>query len=939
MTDYKTTVNLPKTDFPMKANLSQREPERLKKWEEENLYQKIRQSREGAPKFILHDGPPYANGDIHMGHALNKTLKDMVIKSKTLSGFDAPYVPGWDCHGLPIELNVEKKHGKPGEKLSPENFRKACREYAKSQVEKQKQAFKRLGVLGDWEHPYRSIDSDYEADIIRALSTVIENGYLERGQKPVYWCTACASALAEAEVEYQDKTSPAIDVLFEVIDTDKLKDFPVINEKIYIPIWTTTPWTLPANEAVCLHPELIYVLVKINISNENYFLILAKDLLENCLQRYEASFSEILGETLGRNLENILLQHPFLLERKVPVILGDHVTIDTGTGNVHTAPAHGVEDYIVGQSYHLPIRNPVNAKGCFMEGTPFVEGLPVFQANDVVLDVLKEKKALLHLEQVTHSYPHCWRHKTPLIFRATPQWFISVDKNSLRRTALHAIREVNWVPAWGENRITKMIEGRPDWCISRQRPWGTPLPLFSHEKTGELHPDTKALLEKIAVMIEKNGMDAWFDLDPETLLGKDAKHYEKSADTLDVWFDSGVSHFCVLSQNRWKNLHYPADLYLEGSDQHRGWFQTSLLSALSMNHGAPFKTVLTHGFVNDAQGHKMSKSLGNTILPEQVMKTYGADILRLWVASCDYRNDMNMSDENLKRTADAYRRIRNTARFLLSNLFDFDPAKDQIKSENFIALDQWAIEYTKNLQQKIIASYEKYDFLNIYQLIHNFCSIEMGSFYLDILKDRLYTAKTDGLPRRSAQTVLYHILQAFVRWIAPILSYTADEIGEFMPDKKLNSIFTAKWYDEFPIFKTETIFDFEDWQQLMHIRDEVNKALEEKRNAGKIGSALQAEINLYCSEKIKKPLEKFGAELRFVFITSTVNLYPLNDKPHNMPLAETEGLAIQIIVSPHAKCARCWQYDESVGKHHEHVTLCARCVENAFGKGEERKWA
>jgi isoleucyl-tRNA synthetase len=943
MTDYKNTLNLPQTKFPMKANLAQREPLRLKKWQEINLYQKIRQVRHGKPTFILHDGPPYANGDIHMGHALNKTLKDIVIKSKTLGDIDAPFVPGWDCHGLPIELNVEKKKGKPGAKVTLEQFRTYCRDYALSQVEKQKEGFERLGVLADWNNPYLTIDKTYEANVIRALAKIVHNGYLHRGEKPVYWCTSCHSALAEAEVEYQNKRSPAIDVLFPIVNLKLFENIFPQQKKLsnaFVPIWTTTPWTLLANEAVCLHPKLTYVLVEARINHKNYTLLLAEALLPSTMTRYQATEYNVIDTIDGSQLENVLLRHPFL-NKDVPIVLGEHVTTDTGTGCVHTAPAHGQDDYVVGQKYHLPLNNPVNANSCFAATVPFVGGLHVFKANDTIIELLKEKGHLLHNSTIEHSYPHCWRHKTPLIFRATPQWFISMDKpHHLRRAALETIKQVKWIPSWGETRITKMVENRPDWCLSRQRPWGTPLPLLIHQDTGQLHPDMDKLLLTIADLIQEKGIDAWFNLSLNTLLPKrEAEQYVKLTDVLDVWFDSGTSHFCVLFQKLWADLHYPADLYLEGSDQHRGWFQTSLLTALAMKHHAPYKTVLTHGFVNDEHGYKMSKSQGNTIQPAQLMKKYGADILRLWVASSDYKNDINISEENLKRTADAYRRIRNTARFLLSNLFDFDASKHLLPLNELLALDRWAIEHTHALQTQIITAYEEYEFLTIYQTIHHFCNTEMGGFYLDVIKDRLYTSHKEGIPRRSAQSAMYHILHALVRWIAPILSFTADEIWELLPNHDSESVFLSHWYNKFPTHTQDDTFDDAFWLGLINIREEVNKALETERRSGHIGSALQAEVILYCDSNLKQQLEQLQPELRFIFITSTVTLRDIKEKPKSLPISTIKNLAIDINVSIHKKCERCWQYDISVGNKNSHITLCERCVANAFGKGEKRFFA
>jgi isoleucyl-tRNA synthetase len=944
MSDYKHTLNLPHTTFSMKANLAQKEPARLKKWEDMQLYQQIRQRRADKKKFILHDGPPYANGDIHMGHALNKILKDIVVKSKTLSNVNAPFIPGWDGHGLPIELDVEKKKGKPNQRVSANEFRQACYVYAESQVEKQKKSFKRLGVLACWNQPYLTIQRTYEANIIRALAKVIEQGYLVRADKPVYWCTSCHSALAEAEVEYKDKCSPAIDVLFSVVNVDQFAGtFPQQKKlsDVYVPIWTTTPWTLLANEAVCIHPKLRYALVSAHINHQHYTLLLAEDLLTSAMRRYQSSEYNIIDTIQGERLDGLLLAHP-LLNKQVPIILGEHVTTDAGTGNVHTAPAHGQEDYAVGQRYHLPVNNPVNANSCFAENIPFVAGLHVFKSNDVIINLLLENKHLLHRTSLEHSYPHCWRHKTPLIFRATSQWFIRMDApHHLRQHALQAIKKVKWLPNWGENRITKMVENRPDWCVSRQRPWGTPLPLLLHKTTGQMHPNMHTLLLRIADHVQEKGINTWFDLHPSTLLcEEDAEQYAPLSDVLDVWFDSGVSHFCVLSQHIWENVHYPADLYLEGSDQHRGWFQTSLLSALAMKQPAPYKAVLTHGFVNDEKGYKMSKSLGNTIEPAKIIQQYGADVLRLWAASSDYKNDISISQTNLKGAADAYRRIRNTARFLISNLFDFTPS-DLITPSYLLTLDAWAIGHTQTIQTKILTAYDQYDFLSVYQIIHHFCTLEMGSFYLDIIKDRLYTTPKDGIPRRSAQTAMYHILHAFVRWIAPILSFTADEIWEYLPhsEHQDKSVFLSTWYQRFPAPAKDNLIDDSFWLTLMRIREEINKALETERQKGCIGSSLQAELILYCGDELQQQLNLFQPELRFIFITSSVTVQLITEKPADLPQTPIKDFAVKVDVSSCNKCERCWQYDKSVGIDSTHTTLCRRCISNIFEQGEQRRVA
>lgn len=936
MADYKDTLNLPQTDFPMKANLANREPLILQRWQEIGLYQKLRATGKTRKKrFVLHDGPPYANGRPHLGTALNKILKDTVIKAKILSGYDSPYVPGWDCHGLPVELNVEKNKGRPGEKLSPHEFREACREYAKSQIKLQSEDFQRLGVIGDWQHPYLTMDFKYEADTVRALARIIANGHLQRGQKPVYWCTDCASALAEAEVEYRDKSSPSIDVRFDAIDPTAVIsrfDLSTENTPVIVPIWTTTPWTLPANQAVSVNPQLHYALVKAEINHKKVYLVLAKYLVDAVMQRYKINDYEVHGNITGDKLEGLLLQHPFL-DRQVPIILGTHVTTDAGTGNVHTAPAHGLDDYIVGLQYHLPVDNPVNSRSCFVEGTPLFAGLHVFKANEPIIVTLADNGKLLHQEIIQHSYPHCWRHRTPLIFRATAQWFISMEKEGLRNKALNTIKNSDWIPSWGESRIYSMVETRPDWCISRQRTWGIPIAIFVHKDTSELHPDTPALMEKVAQLIEKNSVDAWYDCDAKSLLGDDAKNYEKVTDILDVWFDSGVSHYCVLEQR--PELYVPADLYLEGSDQHRGWFQSSLLTALAIYAKPPYKTVLTHGYVVDGKGHKMSKSLGNTIAPSDVVKNLGADILRLWVASSDFTGDINVSDEILKRSSEAYRRIRNTARFFLANINDFDPAQHLVPIEKMVELDRWAIQLAINLQEKIIAAYDRYQLQTIYQLIHNFCSVDMGSFYLDIIKDRQYTAKKDALARRSAQTAIYYILEAFVRWIAPILSFTAEEIWQHMPGTR-ESVFLAEWFEEFPRIK-ENYEEY--WRWFMLVRNEVNKVLEEKRNGGEIGSALDAEVVLFAEKELYSKLVRLGEELRFALITSDAKVLPAEKKNNSAKSTQIPGLHVAIHVSEQKKCVRCWQRRPDVGKQAAYAELCERCVVNIESEGEKRQYA
>ena len=940
MSDYKHTLNLPKTAFAMKANLAQREPEMLKHWDEIGLYGLIRAHSAGRPNFILHDGPPYANGEIHIGHAVNKVLKDIIVKSRTLDGYDAPYVPGWDCHGLPIELQVEKKVGKPGRKVSAAAFRKACRDYAAKQVDGQRKDFVRLGVLGDWDRPYLTMDYRFEADIIRALGAIVANGHVTKGYKPVHWCTDCGSALAEAEVEYRDKESYAIDVRFEVLDEAALlaRCHRVAGEHgkgpLSVVIWTTTPWTLPANQAVALNPELEYVVVECDGPRGTERLLLAEGLLRDVLSRWDIERYQVIAYGRGDAFEGLMLKHPFY-EREVPVILGEHVTLDAGTGAVHTAPGHGLEDYIVGQRYDLEVDNPVGDDGRFVEGTPLLAGEHVWAANDRVIELLKSRGALMHEERLRHSYPHCWRHKTPIIFRATPQWFIGMDHNGLREAAMREIDRVHWMPDWGQARIAGMVTTRPDWCISRQRTWGVPIALFVHRLTGELHPETPRLIEEVALRVEREGVEAWFSLDPESLLGEEATDYVKASDTLDVWFDSGVTHACVL--DRREGLRSPADLYLEGSDQHRGWFQSSLMTSVAMFDRAPYAQVLTHGFTVDASGRKMSKSLGNVVRPQDVLKTLGADIIRLWVAATDYRGEMNVSDEILKRTADAYRRIRNTARYLLANLDGFDPAQHRVNDGDMLALDRWVVDRAAQLQEQIQAAYRDYQFHLIYQKVHNFCVNDLGAFYLDVTKDRQYTCQAGSLARRSCQTAMYHIAEALVRWLAPILSFTADEIWRHLPGQRGPSVFLATWYEDLLRLGADSI-GAADWSRMLSVRAEVSRHLEQARKVGAIGAGLDAEVDLYCDAELHDSLMKLGDELKFLFITSAVRLFPMAEAGDTAVGGELPGLKLAIKRSDHTKCVRCWHHSSDVGRDPDHPELCGRCVENVAGEGEVRRF-
>jgi len=924
----KYKLNLPETTFPMRGDLAKREPAWLKRWQDKKLYQRIREARKGAKKFILHDGPPYANGDIHLGHSLNKILKDIIVKSKTLSGFDAPYVPGWDCHGLPIELQVEKQHGKD---IAPAKFRELCREYAQAQVERQKSGFIRLGILGDWDNPYLTMDFKTEADIMRALGHIYANGYLYQGSKPVHWCVDCGSALAEAEVEYEDKNSPAIDVGFKVADNAALcKAFGIeVNGDAYAVIWTTTPWTLPANQAVSVHPEFDYDLIE----TSKGLLILAQDLAQATLARYGETATKVIASCKGLALEYLQLQHPFE-NRQVPVICGDHVTAESGTGLVHTAPAHGLEDYAVGVRYNLPVDCPVGDDGKFYSRVERFAGMSIWDANKAVIETLQASGNLMASVRLNHSYPHCWRHKTPVIFRATHQWFIGMNEQdasgtSLRQHANNAVAGTEFFPSWGRARLEAMIKNRPDWCVSRQRNWGVPMPLFVHKETGEPHPQTLELLEKVCLDVEKQGIEAWFSLDGATFLAanapQNAEQYKKVTDTLDVWFDSGTTHYAVLKRR--PELQYPADLYLEGSDQHRGWFQSSLLTGCAIDGRAPYKALLTHGFTVDEKGYKMSKSKGNGIEPQDICNRLGADMLRLWIASTDYSGEIALSEEILKRVADSYRRIRNTLRFLLANLADFDASEDLLPVNEWLEIDRYALYLTNKLQTEILADYDRYEFHLAVQKFVSFCSEDLGGFYLDILKDRLYTAGETSHARRAAQSALHHITHAMMRLMTPILSFTADEVWQTLGLDADKTVFEELWYSLPDHGLSEA--DIHAWEDILNVRALVNKAIEEQRSAGLVGSSLQSEIDIYTHSDTYESLRRLGDDLRFVLITSRATVH------------EEAGAPLRIVVTPsvHAKCDRCWHYRADVGVDAEHPHICGRCVSNLFGKGEARSHA
>ncbi len=936
MTDYKPTLNLPKTDFPMKANLAQREPDRLAAWAEMDLYTRMRHEGREKPTFILHDGPPYANGELHVGHAINKILKDIIVKSKTLSGFDAPFVPGWDCHGLPIELNVEKKVGKPGSKISAKDFRARCRDYANRQVSNQKVDFIRMGVFGDWSNPYLTMDFSFEANTVRSLAKITEGGHLHKGFKPVHWCLDCGSALAEAEVEYLDKKSSAIDVAFPFVDSRQAFDLFDCSssgvEALHLAIWTTTPWTLPANRGVSLGADLDYVVFRLGDRG----IVVARALLADCAKRYGAIDPKVIGEARGKTLEGLQLRAPFS-DQTVKIMLGEHVTTEVGTGCVHTAPAHGVEDFEVGSKYELEIYNPVGGNGVYHEATPIFGGQHIFKSNDKIIDSLASMELLLNHEIFTHSYPHCWRHKTPIIFRATPQWFISMSRNGLLSQAATALENVQWIPDWGRARIESMLSDRPDWCVSRQRAWGVPITLFTHKITGELHPNTQTIIERVAERIEQFGIDAWFDLDPAEILGDEADIYEKVIDTLDVWFDSGVTHNCVLRER--EELRSPADLYLEGSDQHRGWFQSSLLTSLGAFNHVPYKAVLTHGFTVDGKGRKMSKSMGNVISAKKAINDLGADVLRLWVSAADYKNEIAASDEIFKRTGDAYRRIRNTARFLLANLSGFEPQKDALPMNSLLPLDQWIICKAREVQSFIVAAYENYQFHQVYHRVHNFCSGELGGFYLDIIKDRQYTTPEDSIARRSVQTSLFHLSEALCRWIAPILSFTAEEISENLPGLRPDSIFLTEWYDSLPIQIDNQSLSSEFWEKMVLVRQQVNKALENQREKGELRGSLDAQVVLYADSDLARQLSILGEELRFVLITSEAHVADFYQAPADSMVSDSLPLKIGVSPALGTKCERCWHRRTDVGIDSAHPKLCGRCIINIEGSGEVRRFA
>ena len=947
--DYKSTINLPQTDFPMRGDLPKREPGWLAEWEKVDRYAQIQKVTAGRPMFVLHDGPPYANGVIHLGHAINKILKDIVVKSKLLAGFHAPYVPGWDCHGMPIEIQIEKQFGKG---LPPAEVQVKARAYATAQIDKQKADFKRLGVLGEWDRPYLTMDHGNEAGEIRALAEMLRKGYIYRGLKPVNWCFDCGSALAEAEVEYEDKTDIAIDVGFAFDDPSAvakafgLDALPKPTGQIVI--WTTTPWTIPSNQALNLHPEFSYSLV----DTSRGLLILATERVEECLKTYGLD-GQIVASVPGQALADLRFRHPLYAvdpgyARTAPVYFADYVTLDTGTGVVHSAPAYGVEDFISCKAHGMAdddIISPVMGNGVYASSLPLFGGQFLWKANPHIVDVLEQAGSLLHQHKYTHSYMHCWRHKTPIIYRATSQWFAGMDivpndgGKTLRETALAGIEQTQFFPAWGKQRLQKMIAERPDWTLSRQRQWGVPMAFFLHKETGALHPRSAELLDQVADRVAEGGIEVWQSLDPRELLGDEADQYEKNRDTLDVWFDSGTTHWHVLRGSHADVLRFPADLYLEGSDQHRGWFHSSLLTASMLDGQPPYKQLLTHGFSVDANGRKMSKSLGNGIEPQDIMNRMGADILRLWVSSTDYRNEMSLSEEILKRVADTYRRIRNTARFLLGNLDGFDPEKHLLPVQDSLLLDQWAVQQACDVQQAVVAAYERYDFPEIVQRVQNYCTNELGALYLDITKDRLYTMPTDSVGRRSAQSAMYRIAEALVRWLAPVLSFTAEEIWQQLPGKRSDSVLFETWYDG--LSATQNAPEQRRyWADLMTLRDSASRVLEGMRKADRIGAALEAKLTIYADDALRARLTEASAELRFFFITSELTLASLESRPADAVKVELEGADVWISaeVSPAEKCVRCWHRRDDVGSHAEHPELCGRCIGNIEGPGENRRW-
>ncbi len=931
--DYKRTLNLPRTDFPMKGSLAKREPLILDKWERMGLYDKLRQASKNRQRYVLHDGPPYANGHIHLGTALNKILKDMIVRSRQIMGYDSVFVPGWDCHGLPIEHQVEKELGDQRQGMSQLELRQRCRAYAEKFIEIQRQEFKRLGVIGDWGNPYLTMSYDYEATIAGELDKFITQGSVYKSKKPIYWCSSCRTALAEAEVEYEEHQSPSIYVKFPLIEEPSHLVSSLNGKKLSVIIWTTTPWTIPANLAIALHPDYEYAVVGFN--DEAW--IIADGLVEKVMAKVEISDYKILARPTAADLEGMKCRHPFI-DRESIIVQAPYVTLDVGTGCVHTAPGHGREDFETALKYDLDVYSPVDDDGCFTEDVPHFAGQFVFDANSGVNEIIAEHGNLVREEAITHSYPHCWRCKKPVIFRATEQWFISMESNRLREKALESIeKEVEWLPGWGKERIYGMIANRPDWCISRQRAWGVPITVFYCQDCGEILASPE-VLEHVVSRFAAEGADIWFSEEAAQLLPPQTKckecgggHFTKEMDIVDVWFDSGVSYAAVLEPR--EDLHFPADLYLEGSDQHRGWFHSSLLAAVGTRGYAPYHTVLTHGFVVDGAGHKMSKSLGNVIAPDEVIGKFGAEILRLWVAAEDYRDDIRISEEILQRLSEAYRRIRNTCRFLLGNLSDFDPERDRIDVASMESLDRWALHRLQQLVKKVAQAYERFEFHKIYHAIHNFCVVDLSAFYLDVLKDRLYVSAATSEKRRSAQTALFEIATTLVRSMAPILAFTAEEVWEHLPafPGKKESVHLELLPE--PVAAYEDASIEEQWEQILDVRAEVNRALELTRKNKKVGHSLDAEITLGVSGPLMEHLRGYEDMLSRVFIVSRVILAGPESLDSAIEAVDIPGLLIQVKPASAKKCARCWIHDETVGADSNQPEICSRCVEELEAQG------
>lgn len=937
MTDYKETLNLPKTNFSMRANLPENELKILDQWKKMNLYNLIRLNKNGKKKFILHDGPPYANEKIHIGHAVNKILKDIVIKSKSLSGFDTPYLPGWDCHGLPIEHKVEKILGNLKNKTSLYAFQEKCRKYAMTQVKNQKNDFIRMGILADWENSYLTMNSDIESNILLLFSKVIKNNHLVRGCKPVYWCFSCLSSLAESEVEYYNKLSDSVYLFFPGVNIENIYKKFLINSlklPIFAVIWTTTLWTLPANRAIAVHKNLKYQLVKFS----DKCLILEKSILEKLIKKIKINEYVVIGECYGVDLEFLRFYHPFM-KYDVPIILSQYVNRNFGTGMVHIAPDHGQEDYIISKKYNLSTVNLVCPNGYYINGIhPNLDGVFVLKANKLIMKILNSNNLILYKENIEHSYPFCWRHKKPVIFRATNQWFISMTNNNLKKKVLKSIENVNWISKNGKKKIKLMIKNRPDWCISRQRSWGVPMSLFVHKKTKKIHPNTVNIIKKIAKYIKKFGIQFWWKLDVNFFLEKkDFNMYEKEFSILDVWFDSGSTYYSVESVRN-QTIKDTVDIYLEGIDQYRGWFMSSLILSVATENKVPYKSVLSHGFVVDEKGLKMSKSVGNIVSPQQIMKKFGADILRLWVASNNYSNEMSISNEILKRITDIYRKIRNTIRFLLANLNDFDFYLHKVKIKEMVLLDKWILLRAKNVQKKIRKFYDNYDFCSVIQCLMKFCSVDLGSFYLDIIKDRQYTLKKSSLSRRSSQTAMFYIIEILVRLISPILSFTASEIWDFFPGKKSKSIFFEEYYQGLDKFNIQKYIDINFWEKILLIKNEINKFLEIFRLKKNVLNTLEAEIFLYVEKDLFKVIKILENELKFLFLSSDVKVKKIDCAPLNAKDSTIEGLKIFLKKSEGEKCPRCWNYTKEILSSSKYEKLCRRCIKNIYGSGEVRKF-